>query len=93
MPATGPVSTNHYTIFAIIPFLDLYAAYQIKKFRLYFLISWIGGRGLSTLIQMLLPFPYGLTGAIVAEIIISVYLLRRWAKEWNNQFANTGVDN
>ena len=93
MPTDGPVKINHYTIFAIIPFLDLYAAYQIKKFRLYFLISWIGGWGLSTLIQMLLPFPYGLIGGIAAEIIISVYLLRRWAKQWNNQFENTGVEN
>ena len=86
MPAEGPVSLNRYTIYAIVPILDLYAVYQIKKTRWYLLISWVGGWGLSIIIQMLLPAPYGVFSAIAVEIIISVYLIRRWVKEWNLSF-------
>lgn len=38
MPASGRVSLKTQTIFCIIPLLDLYAAYRIKKLRRYLLI-------------------------------------------------------
>ena len=38
MPAKGKVSLSVQTIFCIIPILDMYAAYRIKKLRSYLLI-------------------------------------------------------
>lgn len=38
MPADGRVSLTTQTIFCIIPVLDMYAAYRIKKLRMYLLI-------------------------------------------------------
>lgn len=38
MPASGRVSLSTQTIFCIIPLLDIYAAYRIKKLRRYLLI-------------------------------------------------------
>ena len=38
MPAKGKVSLSIQTIFCIIPILDMYAAYRIKKLRKYLLI-------------------------------------------------------
>ena len=38
MPAKGKVSLPIQTIFCIIPILDMYAAYRVKKLRKYLLI-------------------------------------------------------
>jgi len=38
MPAKGKVSLTVQTIFCIIPILDMYAAYRIKKLRKYLLM-------------------------------------------------------
>lgn len=38
MPAKGRVSVNIQTIFCLIPFMDLFAAYRVKKLRWYLLI-------------------------------------------------------
>ena len=36
------VNVNWQTVFALIPIIDLWAAYRIEKFRLYFFIFWVG---------------------------------------------------
>ncbi|MDP3781065.1 MAG: hypothetical protein Q8Q69_07760 [Nitrosopumilaceae archaeon] len=33
-----PVSIKRQTVYALVPFLDLYAAYKVRKFILYFTI-------------------------------------------------------
>ena len=38
MPAKGKVSLSVQTIFCLIPIMDMYAAYRIKKFRRYMAI-------------------------------------------------------
>jgi len=38
-----PVNVKWQMVFAVIPILDCYASYRIQKFRLWFLIFWIGG--------------------------------------------------
>ena len=37
-----PVNLKHQTIFALIPYLNLYAFYRIQKLRRYFLIGILG---------------------------------------------------
>ena len=36
-----PVNVNWQTLFILIPIVDLWAAYRIEKFRIYFLIFWV----------------------------------------------------
>ena len=38
MPADGPVNVTKQSIYAAIPFFDMYSAYHIKKLRLYLLV-------------------------------------------------------
>ena len=41
MPAKGRVTITVQTVFALIPFCDLFASYRIKKMRWYLLAVWI----------------------------------------------------
>ncbi len=36
-----PVSVNWQSLFIIIPIIDLWAAYRVEKFRIYFLVFWV----------------------------------------------------
>ena len=55
MPAKGPVSITRQTIYAVIPILDLYAAYHIKKLRWYLLIMILTGFGSGLLYSAVIP--------------------------------------
>ena len=45
-----PVSVNWQTLFILIPVIDLWAAYRIEKFRVYFLVFWIGAGIVETFV-------------------------------------------
>lgn len=81
-----PVSITRQTIYAIIPILDLYAAYKIEKFRLYFIIMIGIGLAVSFGIETSLPYPYKYIAGEAIGIPIAVYLIRRWSKKWNEKF-------
>lgn len=55
MPANGPVSMFRQTIYCLIPILDLYAAYHIKKLRMYLLIMIITGLAMSVVGEVVNP--------------------------------------
>ena len=55
MPANGPVSMFRQTICCLIPILDLYAAYHIKKLRMYLLIMIIAGLAMSVAGEVVNP--------------------------------------
>ena len=42
MAEKKPVSVNWQSLFIIIPIVDLWAAYRVKKFRIYFFVFWVG---------------------------------------------------
>src|SRR5438445_525154 len=84
-----PVNITRQTIYAIIPILDLYAAYKIKKFWWYVVIMLGIGLGVSFGIKMVLPDPYSFFLEEVFTIPIAVYLIRKWSKKWNERFTNT----
>ncbi len=86
-----PVSIKRQTVYALIPILDLYAAYKIEKFRWYFVIVLAVGISVSTAFRLLIPFPYGLAIEIPVELAVSVYLIRRWSKEWNAKLQNEEI--
>ncbi len=78
------VSVSWQMLFAVIPFVNFWAAYRIKKLRK-FLLIWIGLFGLSLLISILIPFPFSTVITLVIEIPILIYYIRKWSIEWNNK--------
>lgn len=81
-----PVNINWQIVFAIIPYVQLYAAYRVEKFRLFFLL-WVV---ISVSIAVFNFFvgeriPYM---SYAVGIPIYVVLIRKWSKKWNEQFSN-----
>jgi len=77
-----PVNVNTQTVLAVIPIVDFWAAYRIQKFRLWCLL-YVGLLALNVPIEMVLPYPYGLTIAIIVDVSLVIYLMRKWSNEWN----------
>lgn len=82
-----PVNVNIQTILAIIPIVDLWAVYRVKKFRFWCLLC-VGFIALSALISSVIPFPYDLITIVIIEVPITAYLMRVWSKEWNAKLLN-----
>lgn len=82
-----PVNVNIQTILAIIPIVDLWAVYRVKKFRFWCLLC-VGFIALSALISSVIPFPYDLITIVIIEVPITAYLMRIWSKEWNANLLN-----
>jgi len=93
-----PVSVNWQTLFIIIPIIDLWATYRIEKLRLYLLISVavivteliiefsIFGVDSFLMEQDEMSGQSSLQLAfILIEIGISIILVRKWSREWNEK--------
>ena len=114
MVKNEPVSLTRQTIYCLIPILDIYAAYRVKRLRRYLLIMLpIGGVLGYTDSQvfpeyvweetedMLSSFfyldyvryaddPFRLFTLIIYQfgvVLLAIYLVRRWSKQWNKKFA------
>ena len=55
MPATGKVNLLLQTICCFIPFLDLYAAYQVKRLRWYIVIILASAIVVSIIMSLVIP--------------------------------------
>ena len=99
------VSVNWQSLFVIIPILDLWATYRIKKLRLYLLItivfvvteliieSSIFGVDSYFMEQKDLSGQSGLQAAfILIEIGISIILVRKWSREWNEKISRSPTE-
>ena len=98
-----PVSIKRQTIYALVPFLDLYAAYKVRKFILYFTIIVPVTIGVSYALEGVFPISdidrltleafsalsYNSIATCAITIPIAVYLIRKWSKKWNEQFSGT----
>lgn len=82
-----PVNVNIQTVLAVIPIVDFWAAYRIEKFR-FWCILYAGLITLNVVIDMILPYPYGMIISTIIDVPIAVYLMRMWSKEWNTKLSN-----
>ena len=96
-----PVSIKRQTIYALVPFLDLYAAYKIEKLILYLIIM-VGIALVSFIFEIVFPVPhidritletfassYIIIVTQVLTIPLAVYLIRKWSKSgMRNFFSN-----
>ena len=85
-----PVNINIQTVLALIPIVDLWAVYRVKKFRFWGILC-IGFIALSAFISTRIPFPYDLITIVIIEVPITAYLMRAWSKEWNTKLLNNHV--
>ena len=84
VPSSKKHSVSEQMIFAIIPFVDLYASFRVEKFRIYALIN----IGMAFMDWSLYDF-IGEAGSVALYIFvfipIAVYLMRLWTIQWNAQ--------
>ena len=77
-------SVNVQMILAIIPIVDLWAAYRIEKLRLW-VLYWIGMLLISTALMELGDPLVEFIIAMAIEIPIAVFLMRHFTMEWNKE--------
>jgi hypothetical protein len=79
------VSPRWQMLFAVIPFVNFWAAYRIGKLR-WFLLLWIILQfGVSFLIIFSIPFPFRLPIYLAIYIPVIIYYMRKWSIEWNSK--------
>ena len=79
------MNINLQTILAVIPYVQLYSAYRIEKFRQFFLL-WVAiGVGTAFLFYFTGEKITGISHLI--GIPFYVILIRKWSKEWNEQLS------
>jgi len=111
-----PVSLIRQTIYCLIPILDMYAAFRVKRLRRYLLIILSVGAVLGYIDTTLfseynwkewddfvssflfldyvkysddpIRFPV-LILYHVGSVLLAIYLVRRYSKQWNKKFENT----
>lgn len=96
-----PVSIKRQTVYALVPFLDLYAAYKIEKLILYLIIM-VGIALASFIFEIVFSIPhidritletfassYIIIVTQVLTIPLTVYLIRKWSKKWNEKLKTT----
>jgi len=117
MPAKGQVSLTRQTIYCMIPYLDMYAAYRVKRLRKYLLIMillviipvTILDKVLFPMAKVIsfekflefLTFYYGVdTNHFVfaiatwaGTVLVAIFLVRRWSKQWNRKFESSTESN
>ncbi len=111
-----PVSLMRQTIYCLIPLLDIYAAFRVKRLRRYLLIMLPIGFVLGMVDSTLFP-EYGwedigdatssflfldyvkyaddpirlptMIAYQVGIILLAIFLVRRWSKQWNQKFESS----
>jgi len=85
-----PVSVNWQTLFILIPIIDLWATYRVEKLGLYilliialavvgFIVGFVEGFlffGMSDFFSWIV---------VLVGVVISIILIRKWSKEWNEK--------
>jgi hypothetical protein len=72
-------------IYSFIPILSIYAGWRIQKFWVLVGINLLVGYGLGTLIAIAIPFPASLVVSLAVQIVISVLVVRHFARSYNEK--------
>ncbi len=84
VPSSKKHSVNEQMIFAIIPFVDLYASFRVEKLRIYILVN-IGMAFMDWSLYDVIGDAGSIALYIFVFIPIAVYLMRLWTIQWNAQ--------
>ena len=80
-----PVNVNLQTVYAAIPFLDIYAALKIQKLRWFLVIVVPTAIFAFYLEETLFPTLGEYYFSFIIELGITVFIIRRWSKQWNEK--------
>lgn len=78
-------------IFSVIPILNLWAAYRIRKLR-WFVLLLIGIWAITFAISFLIPFPFSSVIDIAIYAILVIYYMKKWTIEWNGKVSSGSPD-
>ncbi len=81
-----PVSLFWQTVLCILPYIWIFAFLRIEKFMMGLVLLAVGF-AVSIGINMVLPYPWGLFGSIIFTIVLPIYYVRKWSREWNYKIA------
>ena len=70
-------------IFAFVPFINLWAAYRIRKLRR-LLLLYVILTSVSIVINLFIPFPYSLIISWAVYIPVTIHYMRKWSIRWND---------
>lgn len=84
-PPKQKVDVTRMVIYSLIPILSIYAGWRIQKFWLLVLINFGLSLGISIPIQMIFPFPYGVGLSLGIGIIVSLFVIKHFAEEYNKR--------
>lgn len=87
-PPRRKVNVTIMIIFSFIPILAIYAGWRIQKFWILLGISIVVGWGISMPIDMIIPYPYAYLVSFAASIAISVYVVRYFARKYNEKIGS-----
>jgi hypothetical protein len=71
-------------IFSVIPILNLWAAYRIRKLRK-FVLFLIAIFAITIVDSFLIPFPFSLVVDIAIYAVVVIYCMKKWTIEWNGK--------
>ena len=84
-PPKQKVNVTRMIIYSFIPILAIYAGWRIQKFWALLGINIIVGWGISMPIDMIVPYPYAYLVSFSVSIAISVYVVRHFARKYNEK--------
>jgi len=99
-PKNEQVNIKHQTIYSVIPFLDMYASFKVKKFWIYvgiiyatgFIIYQIEESFFSIINPDSIIYPYSVIIYHIINIPVSMFIIRKFSEKWNRQYDNRDSD-
>jgi hypothetical protein len=88
MESEHPVPFREQMVYSVIPFLNLWAAYRIRRLRIFVLLL-IVITIINFAVGFVIPFPYSLPVQIAIYIALVYLYMKRWTLNWNNKFSSS----
>jgi len=88
-PPRQEVNVTRMIIYSFIPILSIYAGWRIEKFWILVGINLLVGFVLGIPLQFLVTEPWGNMISIPISIIISIYVVRHFARKYNEEIKAT----
>ena len=88
-PPRQEVNVTRMIIYSLIPILSIYAGWRIEKFWILVGINFLVGFALGVPLQLIVQEPYGSIISFPISIAISIYVVRHFARKYNDEIRET----
>lgn len=86
-PPKKQVNVTRMIIYSFIPILSIYAGWRIQKFWVLFVINFGLSYGVGFAAAILIDFPLSMIAAYAVVIPASVFIVRHYARKYNEKIA------